>query len=186
VMKVLFKIGFVIIALSLLPYAAEAQLSNPRYSRAQPEILPEMKKREQIIISRLTAEKNKKTRKELINKLIQIQDLYSTEAVRTEFIRKNSPEYFEKHKNKQHKRTRTESLPKMPETRRIPLNMLTANTFHWESYPTEDKIKFCGQIKRECDAKKKLEDCRFVVVKCKSYISDEDYTGLVNRYKRSD
>ncbi len=154
-----------------------SQSREVRYSRSQPEIIKEMKKREQIIMQRLSYETDPQKRKELIRKQIQIQNLYYDQDIKREAIRSLSPDYI-----KNLKPYEAEEKLATGDDDKPPIDLFIANSREWESYQAEQKIRFCAQMRKECETKNALDYCRFVVVKCRSFVREEDYQNLIKKY----
>lgn len=177
------------LAFLTLSFSGEAfsQAKQVRYSRTQPSIVTEIQKRSQIIQSKLIFETDPEKRKELIRKQRQLNDLYYNSQVKHEIAKSISPEFV---KRADEKATRAPTLQEIndstvPQSTASPeITMFSAYSKDWDSFPAEQKIKFCKQMKKECDNGKSMEYCRFVVVKCKSYLEEGDYQKLIDKYSK--
>jgi hypothetical protein len=171
-------IKYIIISFLVLTFShdARSEAGKPQYQKETPSITDEMKRREDILFSMLSKETDERKRKILINKLSQIQNLYYNSAVRNETIKKLSPNI------KASKFSRSKEGLILEEQKEVPITIFSANSREWELFSANQKIKFCSQMKSECDKKKDLEFCRFVVVKCRSFMKEEDYQAIVDQY----
>lgn len=164
--------------LVLLIYVDPVIAAN--YKRQQPDVLSEMARREQILQSKLQLEADPRKRREMIKKLREIQALYNHPTVREKIVEANSPEYYKRTIKGGNKNIALDQ----PVNEDTPITIFTAYSKDWESYSAEQKIKFCSQMRNECEKRGNLESCRFAVTRCKSFMKEEDYNSILKKYEK--
>lgn len=170
-------ISFLFIVLSIC-YA------QPSFSQ---NILTEMQKRKEILNKQLVTENDKAKRSVIINKIMQIDNMYYDADIRAEMIYQSNPAHFKNVRRKSFKELNTLKEPK--ETKSSTSEVYTAPEPSnaddiWNSYATDKKISICKQSKNSCDAESNFENCRFVYRRCKPFLPKPEFERFMERFSK--
>ena len=135
---------------------------------AAENIIDEMQRRKDVIYEKMAATKDPEQRRQLIEKLSQINELYNDKEIRIEAIRKVNPTWakaLDAAKDKD---------PGSTEQQQVKSG--------WEGLADKDKVMICSQVLAECK-KSVLEYCRFTVTKCRQYLPENEYNAILNRFQ---
>ncbi len=175
-MRAFLKLLPVIILLLFadMAYAQQAK-QQKQQDTSGAAYLKEISRREQVLLNQLDKTFDPKKRSVLTNKLAQLQEIRNSPKTREIFVENYAAQLAEEKRRKGGTRVVAQ------QSFRAPLSIYTAGR-DWDSYGMEERFKFCVKIKDSCAKQNDLESCRFVIVRCKNFLPEQDYNSIITRF----